>query len=273
MMNNELLKFKAYLKVIEENTGYDFSGYSFESLSSKLEHFISFERIGSVEELQERAGSNKIFQNRLLENLLVSYTEMFRDPDFFSSLRKNVMPYLSTFKNISIWHAGCATGEEAYSLAILLDELNLLDRCEIYATDINESHLKMAERGIYPLSSMQESTSRYYKAGGRKNLSTYYTAYYDHIIFHTHLRERVKFILHDMIFDKPPKQFHLILCRNVFIYFNNALQQSVLTSLTDGLKNYGYLGMGIKENFVDLKEFDFAVIDRYNKIYRKVLKL
>jgi len=273
MMNNEIYKFKAYLKVIEENTGYDFSGYSIESLGRKLENFISCESIGSVEELKEMVDSNKIFQSRLLENLLVSYTEMFRDPDFFSSLRDNVMPFLSTFKNISIWHAGCATGEEAYSLAILLDELNLLDRCEIYATDINENNLKNATRGIYSLSSMQESTARYYKSGGRNNLSRYYTAYYDHIIFHNHLRDRMKFVLHDMVADKPLKQFHLILCRNVFIYFSNELQQVVLKSLTNSLSNHGYLGMGIKEHFVDITNFDLSAIDNHQKIYRKVLNL
>ncbi|MEO8210059.1 MAG: CheR family methyltransferase [bacterium] len=273
MMNNDLYKYRAYLKIIEENTGYDFSGYSLESVNAKLRNFISLECIGSAEDLKEKVDSNKTFQNRLLENLLVGYTEMFRDPGFYSSLRQNVLPNLSTFNNICIWHAGCATGEEAYSLAILLEELNLLERCEIYATDINESHLKNATRGIYPLASMQESTARYYKSGGKKNLSNYYTAYYDHIIFHHHLRDHIKFVLHDMVEDKPLKQFHLILCRNVFIYFNNGLQQNVLQSLLNSLTNYGYFGMGVKEQFVDTTKFDLTVIDNQMKIFRKVSKL
>jgi chemotaxis protein methyltransferase CheR len=273
MKHKDLFKYKEYLKIIEENTGYDFSGYSLESLNVKLGNFISMESIGSADDLQEKVDSNKLFQNRLLENLLVSYTEMFRDPGFFSSLRNNVLPNLSTFSNICIWHAGCASGEEAYSLAILLDELNLLDRCEIYATDINEHHLKNATRGIYSLSTMQESVSRYYKSGGKKNLSNYYTAYYDHIIFHHHLRDRIKFVFHDMVADKPLKQFHLILCRNVFIYFNNNLQQNVLQTLISSLNNYGYLCLGAKEQFVDTKKFDLSIIDNQMKILRKVPKV
>ena len=271
-MNNDIYRFKAYLKVIEENTGYDFSGYSWESLNSRLENFVSSERIGSLNELKDFVCSKKISNEKILDKLLVSYTEMFRNPEFFNSLRKNVLPNLATFKNICIWHAGCATGEEVYSLAIILDEVNLLDRCEIYATDINEFNIQNATRGIYPLDKMKEATSRYYKSGGTKNLSNYYTAFYDNIIFHRDLRERIKFISHDMVLNRPVKTAHLVLCRNVFIYFNYELQQSVLKLLFHGLHNFGYLGMGLKEHFVDVSNFDLSVIDKENKIYRKVIK-
>lgn len=207
----------------------------------------------------------------MLGNLLVYYTEMFRDPEFFMSLRTNVLPFLSTYSKICIWHAGCATGEEVYSLAILLDELNLLDRCEIHATDVNEINLKNASRGIFPLSLMQESAARYMRSGGKNNLSNYYTAYYDNIIFHKHLRERIKFTIHNLIDDKPFCNAHLILCRNVFIYFNDSLQKKALSSLSNNLQNYGYLGMGLREDFVDISNNNLSVIDGENKIFRKVI--
>ena len=171
MDNKDIFKFKAYWQVIEDHTGYDFSGYSFESLNCRLENFISSESIGSPKELREKVFSTKTSNKYILNKLLVNYTEMFRDPEFFVSLRKDVLPFLSTLPKISIWHAGCSTGEEVYSLAILLDEYNLLNRCNIFATDINEVDLNNARRGIYSLSNMRESSERYYLAEGKTNLS------------------------------------------------------------------------------------------------------
>jgi chemotaxis protein methyltransferase CheR len=271
MDNNEIFKFNSYLRVIAEYTGYDFSGYSFESLNRRLEHFISSECIGSADELKDKLFLSNISQDNMLGNLLVNYSEIFRDPEFFKSLRTNVLPYLSTYSTIYIWHAGCSTGEEVYSLAILLDELDLLSRCEIYATDVNEMNLKNASRGIFPLAQMQESSSRYLRAGGKNNLSNYYTAYYDSIIFHKHLRDKIKFTIHNLIYDKPFCNAHLILCRNVFIYFDEAFQQKALSSLCNNLHNYGYLGMGVKESFVNIRNSNFSVIDQENKIFRKVI--
>lgn len=271
MKDKDIFKFKAYWQIIEDNTGYDFSGYSFESLNRRLENFIFTESIGSAEELKEKVFSNKISEKFILDKLLVSYTEMFRDPEFFISLRKNVLPFLSTFSNISIWHAGCATGEEVYSLAILLEELNLLDRCDIYATDINEINLQNASRGIFPLSHMRESVSRYFRSGGKRNLSNYYTAFYENIIFNKRLRDKVHFTTHNLIDDKQVRRFHLILCRNVFIYFDYSLQQNVLKSICNSLYNYGYLGMGLKEHFVDISNTNLTKMDCENKIYRKIV--
>lgn len=271
MTNKDIFKYKAYWKLIEESTGYDFSGYSFDSLNQRLEHFLSCERIGSPDEIKEKRISKKELNKYNLKRLLVSYTEMFRDPDFFISLRANVFPFLSTFPKINIWHAGCSTGEEVYSLAILLDELNLLDRCDIYATDINEINLRNAIRGIYPLSNMQESNARYYRAGGKEKLSKYYTAFYDNIIFHRRLRERLHFNIHNLVIDKSESTFHFILCRNVFIYFNYELQQTVLKSLCNSLHDFGFLGMGLKEQVVDITNVNLSIIDNENKIYQKAI--
>ena len=270
MNRNEFLKYQEYWQVIAENTGYDFSGYSTESLNRRLENFISSESIGSADELKDKLDTDRIIQEKILGKLLVSYTEMFRDPEFFLSIRRSVLPYLSTYPKITIWHAGCATGEEVYSLAILLDELNLLSRCEIIATDINDLNLKNAASGIFSLQRMQESTSRYFSSGGKSNLANYYTAFYDHVIFHSRLRDKIKFVNHNLVTDSPINKFHLVLCRNVFIYFNQNLQRRVLKSIMGSIRNYGYLGMGIQEHFVDLDNNDLSLIDRHNRIYRKV---
>ena len=270
MLNKNTMNYHEYWQVIADKTGYDFSGYSAESMNRKLEGFISSESIGSADELSYKLYSDRIIRDKILGRLLTNYTELFRDPGFFLSVNVSVLPYLATYPKINIWHAGCATGEEVYSLAILLDELGLLNRCNIIATDINEQNLKNAATAIYPLQRMQESASRYFASGGKHNLSQYYTAYYDHVIFNSRLRDRIKFMAHNLVSQEPVDKFHLILCRNVFIYFNQNLQQKVLRSIVGSLHNYGYLGMGIQEQFVDINKKELTVIDRHNKIYRKL---
>lgn len=274
MNDKNFLRNSIYWQVISENTGYDFSGYSAQSMNRRLENFISSESIGCPEDLNDMF-DNPSTGKKILGRLLTNYTEMFRDPDFFISLKENVLAYLSTYPRISIWHAGCSTGEEVYSLAILLDELNLLDRCDILATDINEMNLKNASSGIFALSRMKEAASRYFSAGGKRNLSHYYTAYYDHVIFNNRLREKINFKTHDMILEIPENRFHLILCRNVFIYFDRCLKTNVLKTFSDSLHNYGYLGWGQNENLFELEDGflkgNLTAIDSLNKIYRKVV--
>ena len=198
--------------------------------------------------MSDKLYTDTTIQEKILGSLLVNYTEMFRDPGFFLSLRVNVLPFLSTFPKICIWHAGCATGEEVYSLAILLDELKLFDRCEIYATDINKVNLQKAAAGIYPLQRMQESATRYFGSGGKSNLSDYYTAFYDHVIFQNRLRERIRFMTHDMVAEEPMKRFHLILCRNVFIYFNSQQIEAISAKLLAKLDPAGSLVLGVSES-------------------------
>jgi chemotaxis protein methyltransferase CheR len=210
-------------------------------------------------------------QENILGRLLVNYTEMFRDPQFFNSIRHNVLPYLATYPKISIWHAGCSTGEEVYSLAILLDELKLLDRCKIYASDINETNLKTASEGVYSLQRIRESNYRYFRSGGNRHLSDYYTAYYDHVAFSNRIRERIEFISHDIVMDKPIGRFHLVLCRNVFIYFNYVLQNRAVKTIYDNLYNYGYFGIGQQEQFVNMENLELITVDAENKIFRKVI--
>ena len=172
---------------------------------------------------------------------------MFRDPGFFRALREQVLPLLRTWPDIRIWHAGCSMGEEVYSVAIMLAEAGLIGRSRIYATDINESALQKAREGIYPLDLMQRCTQNYIEAGGTRAFSEYYTAAYDHAIFTPALREHVVFAKHNLVTDGPFNEFSLILCRNVLIYFNRALQNRVHRLLYDSLETFGVLGVGAKE--------------------------
>jgi chemotaxis protein methyltransferase CheR len=265
------INYKSYWRVITELTGYDFSGYAKETLTNRLENFISYECIASADELREKLFYDKFAQEAILGKLLTTYTEMFRDPLFFQSLRQKVFPFLSLYSKIAIWHVGCSTGEEVYSLAILLDELDLLDRCEIYATDVNELNIKRAASGIFSLDMMKKSSTRYYRSGGRYNLSKYYTAYYDHIVFNKRLRDSIKFMNHDIVNEKSPSRFHLILCRNVFIYFSLALQNKALNSMINSTYNYGYFGIGSKESISNIENFKLTQIDTENRIYRKIM--
>jgi len=265
------INYNNFWQVITETTGYDFSGYTSESLMRRLEHFISAEKIASPDELREKLFYDKHAQETILGKLLVNYTEMFRDPAFFQALRTKVLPFLSTYPKISIWHAGCSTGEEVYSLAILLQELDLLDRCRIIATDINDMNLKKAMSGIYPLQRMQESSMKYFRSGGKFNLSNYYTAYYDHIIFNHKLRKSISFIKHDVTMDVSFNRFHLILCRNVFIYFSYALQDKAMKSIVDSIFSYGYLSLGSQEPLINNDVYKLVPIDLENKIFRKMI--
>ena len=265
------INFNLYWKVINEVTGYDFSGHNPELIMRRLESFVSQEKIGSADELRERLFTDRFSKENILGNLLVNFTEFFRDPLFFHSLRKVILPLLATNTRISIWHAGCSTGEEVYSLAILLEELNLLDRCQIIATDKNEQNIKVAVSGIFPINRAREANYRYFRAGGTKHLSKHYTAYYDHIIFDEKLRDKIKFINHDMILSKPTSRFHLVLCRNVFVYFNYVLQQKALATISNSMYNYGYFAMGAQEQLVNLERHNFVSVNNENKIFRKII--
>lgn len=265
------INFNLYWKVINEVTGYDFSGHNPKLIMRRLECFVSKEKIGSADELRERLFTDRFSKENLLGNLLTNYTEFFRDPLFFQTLLKEIIPALANYSKISIWHAGCSTGEEVYSLAILLDELNLLDRCQIIATDINEQNILSASSGIFPIGKVKEASYRYFRSGGTRHISKHYTAYYDHIVFDHKLRSKIKFVNQDMIQTKPALRFHLVLCRNVFIYFNYVLQQKALTTICNSMYNYGYFAMGAQERIVNMEDYNLALINYENKIFRKVI--
>jgi chemotaxis protein methyltransferase CheR len=195
---------------------------------------------------------------------------MFRDPAFYKSLRNNVLKRLATYPFIKIWMAGCATGEEVYSMAILFKEAGLLNRVLIYATDINQKSLQVAKEGVYPLENMKQYTSNYQKAGGKKSFSEYYMAKYDSVLFDKSLKQNIVFAAHNLAIDKSFNEFQLIICRNVLIYFNQKLQNNVINLFYESLCPFGFLGLGNKESllFSDKKK-QFEDIDRYEKIFMK----
>jgi chemotaxis protein methyltransferase CheR len=207
---------------------------------------------------------------RLLLDLSINVTSMFRDPGFFAAFRSHVVPALRTYPFLRIWNAGCSTGEETYSLAILLREVGLYDRTRIYATDINESVLASAAEGIFPLSKMQEYTENYLAAGGSRSFSDYYLAKYDRAQFDRSLRENVVFAAHNLVSDRSFNEFHVIICRNVMIYFDRTLQQQVHQLFLDSLVPFGVLALGRKETLVHSAHAErFDVVDDLERIYRK----
>jgi chemotaxis protein methyltransferase CheR len=251
--------------------GADFRNYSFPSLRRRIWNMIRAEGLQSVSGLQDKVLHDPSAMQRMLLHLSVSVTSMFRDPSFYAAFREKVVPMLRSYPFIRIWHAGCATGEEVYSMAILLTEEDLYERCRIYATDMNEVVLKKAKDGIFPMDLMDEYAGNYAKAGGKASFSDYYTAKYDHAIFRQSLKKNLIFSHHNLVTDGSFNEFNVILCRNVMIYFNKALQTRVHNLFYDSLRRFGILVLGRKESMKHtVHEKDYEVLDAREKIYRRM---
>lgn len=235
------------LEAVYRFRGYDFRDYARPSLRRRIANRLRVEKVDTITGLLDKILQDPSCMDRLVLGLSVNVSAMFRDPDFFRAMRTHVFPLLRTRPYIRIWQAGCSMGEEVYSVAIMLAEDGLIDRCRIYATDINEAALQKARGGIYPLERMQRCTQNYIRAGGTRSFSEYYTAAYDNAIFTPALREHVVFAKHNLATDGPFNEFSLILCRNVLIYFNRRLQDRVHRLLYDSLASCGVLGVGAKE--------------------------
>lgn len=265
--SNEL---KELLESVKSAYGYDFTDYAEASVKRRSAHFMSTRKIESIEALGKiLLSEEKVFEEFICQ-ISVTVTEMFRDPAFYKSLRENVVKRLATYPFIKIWLAGCATGEEAYSLAILLKEEGMLNRSVIYATDINQHSLQLAKKGIYPLEYMKNYTTNYLKAGGKNSFSEYYIAKYDSALFDKSLKENMVFASHNLATDNSFNEFHLILCRNVLIYFNQQLQNKVINLFYDSLCPFGFLGLGNKESllFTNKRE-NFTELDKRERIFMK----
>jgi chemotaxis protein methyltransferase CheR len=251
--------------------GFDFRDYSPASLKRRIFERMRAEKIETVSALQDRILHDAGCMERLLLGLSVHVTSMFRDPSFYLTFRRKVVPVLKTYPTVRVWHAGCSTGEEVYSMAILLQEEGLYRKCVIYATDISREVLRRAREGIFPLASMQEYTTNYVKAGGKHEFSDYYTADYDNVIFHPSLKTNVVFAEHNLATDGSFNEFHVILCRNVMIYFNRALQERVHELIYGSLSTFGVLGLGNKETLKTMpRESSYEKLDPRDKLYRKV---
>ncbi|SFH21259.1 CheR family methyltransferase [Pontibacter chinhatensis] len=261
---------EALIEEIHTQYGYDFSGYARASVYRRIKRFLGQKHLQSVDALREKLFSDSFFFENFLQEVTVNVTEMFRDPTFFLSLRENVLPILSTYPFIKIWDAGCSTGEELFSLAILLEEEGLLGRTKIYATDINQKVLMQAKEGIFSASNMAAYTSAYYAAGGKREFSSYYTSNYGSVKFSSQLVKNVVFYPHNLATDSSFNEFHLIICRNVLIYFNRQLQDRVLRLFDESLVSLGYLGLGKKETLIMSSiSGNYVAVDKNNRIYRK----
>jgi chemotaxis protein methyltransferase CheR len=235
------------LNDVLEVHGYDFTDYSRASMHRRVNRLMALDGFPSFAELRFRVKSDETYLKRFVEEITVNVTEMFRDPDVYKAIREHVFPQMFAKPFLRIWHAGCSTGEEVYSMAIMLHEANLLHKTLIYATDINPDVLDKAGKGIFSLSQMKQYSENYIASGGQKDFSSYYTARYDRVVFNEELRKRIVFATHNLVSDSSFNEFQLILCRNVMIYFDKDLQAKVLDLFDASLEKLGYLALGSKE--------------------------
>jgi chemotaxis protein methyltransferase CheR len=257
------------LEGIYRQYGYDFRDYAMSSVRRRVRHVVREEGLATVSGLQEKVLHDHRCLQRVLLALSVNVTSMFRDPTFYKALRERVAPLLRTYPRVRIWHAGCATGEEAYSFAILLEEEGLYERCHIYATDMNEAVLQQAAAGEVPLRAMRENTANYIKSGGRRAFASFYTAVGDRAVLHASLRRNIVFAQHNLVTDGSFNEFNVVLCRNVLIYFNRDLQDRVHRLFYQSLVRFGFLALGAKET-VQFSPHQAAYEDLGERIYRKV---
>jgi chemotaxis protein methyltransferase CheR len=257
---------------IHKRYGYDFVNYSRASINRRLIRFMINNHFAEVNDLKERLLNDPDLFEFFVEELMVNVTEMFRDPSFFKALREKVMPILSTYPHIRIWDAGCSTGEELLSLAIMLHEEKLLEKTRIYATDLNQRSLITAKNGAVPLSEINLYSNNYKDTGGKRELSYYYHENKKIAVFNPSLLSNVVFYPHNLATDTSFNEFHLILCRNVFIYFNKQLQERVLHLFLESLSPLGFLSLGKKET-ISLSQHaeGFSVVDNEEKIFRKIM--
>lgn len=268
----EAIEIQLIVEAIYLQYGYDFRDYARASVKRRIMHRLKLSGLPHLGEMQHEVLYNVQFFEQLLLDLSINVTEMFRDPSFYKAVREEVIPILKTYPFIKIWHAGCSTGEEAYSMAILLKEEGLYERSQIYATDFNDVVLQKARDGIYPVDQVKEYTLNYQKAGGKNSFVDYYTARHDSIIMNRSLKKNIVFANHNLESDGVFGEMNLIFCRNVLIYFNKDLQNRVLKLFHDSLCRYGILCLGSKENirFSTCAE-DFEPLVSDEKIYRKKL--
>ncbi|HVD99744.1 MAG TPA: protein-glutamate O-methyltransferase CheR [Cytophagaceae bacterium] len=250
--------------------GYDFTEYAEASVRRRVDNYMNIKNIDAPEVLAKMILQDEKFFEEFVQHVSVTVTEMFRDPGFYRSLRENVMGRLATYPFIKIWIAGCATGEEVYSVAILLKEAGLLNRSVIYATDINQKSLQIAKEGVYPMDNMKTHISNYQKSGGIESFSEYYKAKYNSVMFDKSLKQNIVFAPHNLAVDTSFNEFQLIICRNVLIYFNQQLQNKVINLFYESLCPLGFLGLGSKESllFAEKKKY-FDDVDRKEKIFVK----
>jgi chemotaxis protein methyltransferase CheR len=265
----EALELELLLEAVYRQFGYDFRDYARTSIRRRIRNIIRGEGLQTISALQDRILHDPTAWDRFLQGISVSVSAIFRDPHFFQAFRRHAV--LRTYPFIRIWQAGCSLGEEAYSLAILLQEEGLYDRTLIYATDINEATLRQAREGIYPAELMQKYTQNYILAGGQRSFSEYYTARYEFALMRPSLQQNIVFSQHNLVSDGAFNEFNVVLCRNVMIYFNRTLQERTHTLFHKSLSMFGILGLGSKETirFLPQERF-YEQIEPNEKLYRRI---
>lgn len=260
-----------FLGELFQKYGYDFSNYAKASLKRRVNRLMILDRFPSFAELLYRVRTDPEYLKRVIEELTVNVTEMFRDPQVFRVIREEVLPILATHPFIRIWHAGCASGEEVYSMAILLEEANLLHKSLLYATDLNPTVIENIKQGIFPISQMKQYSENYILSGGKKDFSNYYTAKYEWAKFDERFKYKMIAATHNLVSDRSFNEFQLIFCRNVLIYFDKTLQDKVLTLFDDSLEKLGFLVLGSKENlrFSPIAS-KYRQMENKQKIWRKI---
>ncbi|WP_425808051.1 CheR family methyltransferase [Desulfitobacterium sp. Sab5] len=252
--------------------GFDFRNYTLPYLQRRVRHRLQTEQLPNISRLLEKALYDSNLMERFFKDLTINVTEMFRDPSFFLSLRLNVLPELKKMDRVRIWQAGCSTGEESFSLAILLEEEGILQKTKIYATDLSETSLNIAQKGSFPIAPMQQYTRNYLHAGGKQAFSQYYKVSGDRVQFLPSLADHIIFAQHDLVTDQSFNEFDLILCRNVLIYFNKLLQKKVHSLFYESLRPSGFLALGSKEGLsFSARAHYYEPVDIKNKIYQKIL--
>ncbi|MEI2275043.1 protein-glutamate O-methyltransferase CheR [Sphingobacterium sp. ML3W] len=258
------------IDIIKNLHGYDVSGYTRSSLKRRVTRIMELNKLDLVE-LKSKLINQPGFSTYLLQEITVNVTEMFRDPEFYKALKNDVFPYLATYPHIKLWSAGCSTGEEVYSLAILLKEAGLYQRSFIYGTDINTKVLEKAKRGIYSLAKVKDYSENFIKTDPKSSLSEYYTAMYNAATINNSLKKNVLFSQHSLVSDRVFNEFQLITCRNVLIYFDTNLQEKVLDLFYNSLCHLGFLCLGSKESLINYKNAaKFKVVNKKHNIYQKI---
>ncbi len=266
----ENIEIDLLLMALQKGYGYDFHDYSRATIQRRVRRFLTRTAYGQIGELVSAVLHDAALAQAMIYDFSITVTEMFRDPSFYTAVRTLIVPYLRTYPFIKIWHAGCATGQEVYSLAILLQEEGLYDRATIFATDFNDLALKAARDAIYPLRDMQKYTANYQLAGGTRSFADYYHAHYSYGRMDKSLKRNITFANHNLVTDGVFSEVHLVFCRNVLIYFDPQLQNRVFGLLNQSLVRGGFLCLGMKESldFAPMRP-DYRLLDATHRIYDK----
>ena len=263
-------EFSSLLEAVYQKYGYDFREYSQAHIRRRIKNRMVMSGLDNIAQMQSKILNDNLFAANFLQDLSITVTEMFRDPGFYKSLRENVIPILKTYPFIKIWHAGCSTGEEAYSMAIILQEEGLYDRTTIYATDFNQQALNRAKEGIFSNAMIKEYTANYQLSGGIESFSKYYMSDYDNVIMNQSLKKNIVWANHNLVTDSVFAEVHMVLCRNVLIYFDRNLQNKVQHLFYNSLINGGVLCLGSKESIklTDLPD-KYTELDKKQRIFKK----